>query len=69
MRTTVTIDDVLLERAKAYTGVKETSALIRLALDEIIQTEVAKRIIALGGSDPHAWAPNEGDEPPVAKAA
>lgn len=69
MRTTVTIDDVLLERAKAYTGIKETSALIRMALDEVIQTEVAKRIIALGGSDPDAWAPNEGDEPPIAKAA
>jgi Arc/MetJ family transcription regulator len=69
MRTTVTIDDVLLERAKTYTGIKETSALIRMALDEVIQTEVAKRIIALGGSDPDAWAPNEGDEPPVAKAA
>jgi Arc/MetJ family transcription regulator len=69
MRTTVTIDDVLLAKAKEYTGLKETSTLIRMGLEELVQTEVAKRIAALGGTMPDAWAPNEGDEVPVNKAA
>ena len=69
MRTTVTIDDALLEKARAYTGIQETSTLVRMGLEDLVQTEVAKRIVALGGSVPDAWAPNEGDEPNPAKAA
>jgi hypothetical protein len=69
MRTTITIDDAILEKARAYTGIKETSTLVRRGLEELIQTEVAKRIAALGGSVPDAWAPNEGEEPKPAKAA
>ena len=69
MRTTITIDDALLEKARAYTGIKETSALVRMGLEDLIQTEVARRIAALGGSVPDAWAPNEGDEASAAKAA
>ena len=69
MRTTVTIDDALLAKAKAYTGFKETSTLLRMGLEELVQSEVAKRIAALGGSAPDAWAPNEGDDSGVSKAA
>jgi Arc/MetJ family transcription regulator len=69
MRTTLNIDDALLAKAREYTGVKETTALVRRALEELVETEAARRIIALGGSDPDAWAPNEGDEPPSAAAA
>jgi Arc/MetJ family transcription regulator len=69
MRTTITIDDALIEKAKAYTGLKETSMIVRMALEELVQTEVARRIIALGGSDPDAWAPNEGDEVQSSQAA
>ena len=69
MRTTVTIDDALLAKAQAYTGIKETSTLVRIGLEDLIQTEVARRIAALGGSVPDAWAPNEGDEQAPAKAA
>ncbi len=65
MRTTVTLDDDLIERAEAITGIRERSVLIRRALKEMIQREAARRLIAMGGSDPHAWAPNEGDEPPA----
>lgn len=65
MRTTVNIDDALLERAEAYTGIRERSALIRRALKELVEREAGRRLIALGGSDPDAWAPNEGDEPPI----
>jgi Arc/MetJ family transcription regulator len=61
MRTTITIDDELLAKAKAYSQVSEVGPLVRRALEELIQTEVARRLIALGGSDPDAWAPNEGE--------
>lgn len=57
MRTTVTIDDDLLAKAKSYSGIEETPALIRHALAELVQNEVARRLIALGGSDPGAEAP------------
>ena len=65
MRTTVNLDDKLLAKAAEYTGVRERGALIRLGLESLIEREAARRIIALGGSDPDAWAPNEGDEPPI----
>lgn len=69
MRTTITIDDDLFAKAQIYTGVKETSVLIRMGLEDLIQTEVARRIAALGGSVPDASAPKEGDEHAPAKAA
>lgn len=56
MRTTVTLDDELVERARSYTGLTETSALIRAALTALIQREAAQRMIKLGGSDPAATA-------------
>lgn len=57
MRTTVTIDDKLLERAAELTGVKERATLIRMALEGLVAREAAKRLARLGGSDPDAWAP------------
>lgn len=69
MRTTVNIDDALLSKAREYTGLKETAALVRRALEDLVETEAARRIIALGGTDPDAWAPNEGDDPPSSAAA
>ena len=52
MRTTVTLDDELLKRAKALSGIDETSTLIRTALTALVQKESARRLAALGGSDP-----------------
>ena len=54
MRTTVTIDDELLARASALTGITEKSALLREALRALIRVESARRLTALGGSDPQA---------------
>jgi Arc/MetJ family transcription regulator len=54
MRTTVTLDDDLLVRALALTGVTETSALVREGLKTLIRVESARRLAALGGSDPKA---------------
>ncbi|MEP7350745.1 MAG: type II toxin-antitoxin system VapB family antitoxin [Sphingorhabdus sp.] len=64
MRTTVTVDDELIEELREGLGIKETSALVRQALVEMRQRLAARRLIALGGSDPDAWAPNERAQPP-----
>lgn len=53
MRTTVTIDDALLARASEYSGLKETSAIIRLALKDYISGEASRRLAAMGGSQPN----------------
>ena len=52
MRTTVTLDDDLLELARTYTGIQETSALLQQALTRLVQKEAAKRLAKLGGSSP-----------------
>lgn len=64
MRTTLNLDDELLAKAARYMGTRESSTLVRLGLEALIAREAGRRLIALGGSDPSAWAPNEGDEPP-----
>jgi Arc/MetJ family transcription regulator len=56
MRTTVTIDDELLKRAAEMTGLTERTALLREGLETLIRIESAKRLAALGGSDPRASA-------------
>ncbi len=52
MRTTHALDDDLLTKAQALTGVYEKTALIREALRALIQRESAKRLALLGGSEP-----------------
>lgn len=52
MRTTVNLDDALLEHAQALTGVQERTALLREALNALIQRESARRLARLGGSQP-----------------
>jgi Arc/MetJ family transcription regulator len=57
MRTTVTLDDELLARATEYTGIKERSTLLRMALERLVATEAEKRLARLGGSMPDLRAP------------
>lgn len=57
MRTTVTLDDDVLAKAADLTGLHETAALVREGLDTLVRVESAKRLAALGGSDPKASAP------------
>jgi hypothetical protein len=57
MRTTVTLPDAVLDEARALTGITETGALLRAALETVIRVESARRLAALGGSDPAATAP------------
>ena len=54
MRTTVALDDALLEKAVSYTGVHEKSALLREALKALIEREAARRLADLGGTEPGA---------------
>src|ERR1700732_3431995 len=52
MRTTLALDDELLETAAAYTGLREKSALVREALRALIERESARRLARLGGGGP-----------------
>jgi Arc/MetJ family transcription regulator len=52
MRTTLALDDDLLAKAQALTGVTEKAALVREALCALIQRESAKRLALLGGTEP-----------------
>jgi Arc/MetJ family transcription regulator len=64
MRTTVALDDELMAKAAAYTGLKEKSAILREALKALIQRESARRLALLGGSQPDlADIPRRRSEP------
>ena len=52
MRTTLALDDDLIARAEAYTGLKEKSAIVREALKALIERESSRRLARLGGSEP-----------------
>ena len=52
MRTTLIIDQKLLERARQLTGIPEKTALVRAGLEALIAQEAAKRLAALGGTEP-----------------
>ena len=52
MRTTIVLDDELLEKAQALTHVQEKSALVKEALKALIERESARRLANLGGSEP-----------------
>jgi len=56
MRTTVTLDDALVAKAVELTGVTEKSRLLREGLEALIRRESARRLAALGGTDPEAAA-------------
>jgi len=53
MRTTIALDDELIEEARAYTGLTEKSAIVREALTALIQREAARRLALMGGSQPN----------------
>ena len=52
MRTTVTIDDELLEQAMEDTGISEKGRLLNEALKALIRREAGRRLIELGGTMP-----------------
>ena len=56
MRSTINLDDCLIERAKSLTATKDTAALVRQALETLVRVESGKRLLALGHSMPDAEA-------------
>jgi hypothetical protein len=52
LRTTLIIDDSLLERARQLTGIQERTDLVRAGLEALIAREASKRLAALGGTQP-----------------
>jgi Arc/MetJ family transcription regulator len=56
MRTTVNLDEQLIEQAQRVTGMQERTALIHEGLRALIARESARRLARLGGSDPGAKA-------------
>jgi hypothetical protein len=52
MRTTLIIDEKLVERARELTGIHEKTALVREGLAALIARESGKRLAALGGTQP-----------------
>lgn len=51
MRTTLNIDDSLIERASKMTGIREKTALVKLGLEALIALESGKRLAKLGGTE------------------
>jgi Bacterial antitoxin of type II TA system, VapB len=46
------IDEKLLDRARALTGIQEKTALVHAGLEALIAREAGKRLAALGGTQP-----------------
>jgi Arc/MetJ family transcription regulator len=54
MRTTLILDDSLVARAQALSGLREKTAVVHAGLAALIARESAKRLAALGGAEPGA---------------
>jgi len=51
MRTTLNIDDRLIDEAARMTGIKEKTTLVKLGLEALIERESGKRLARLGGTE------------------
>jgi len=51
MRTTLNIENKLIDNASALTGIKEKTALVKLGLEALIERESARRLAKLGGTE------------------
>ena len=51
MRTTLNIEDELLNKAARLTGIEEKTSLVRLGLEALIARESGKRLAKLGGTE------------------
>ena len=52
MRTTLNLDDQLLDKARRLSGIQGKTAVLHAGLEALIQRESARRLAALGGSEP-----------------
>jgi hypothetical protein len=51
MRTTLNIDDELLNKASRLSGIVEKTSLVKRGLEELIARESARRLADLGGTE------------------
>jgi Arc/MetJ family transcription regulator len=51
MRTTLNIEDTLIDKASKMTGIKEKTALVKLGLEALIARESGQRLAKLGGTE------------------
>ncbi len=51
MRTTLNVDDTLIEKAAKLTGTTAKTTLVRRGLEALIALESARRLAALGGTE------------------
>lgn len=51
MRTTLNIDNKLIDSASELTGIKEKTTLVKLGLEALIARESSKRLAKLGGTE------------------
>jgi hypothetical protein len=52
VRITFDIDERLLKQAAQLTGIKDPVALLHAGLEALINREIARRLAALGGTQP-----------------
>jgi hypothetical protein len=51
MRTTLNIENSLIDKASRMTGIKEKTKLVKLGLEALIARESGKRLAKLGGTE------------------
>ncbi len=51
MRTTLNLDDSLIEEARKLTGIREKTALVHAGLESLISRAAARRLADLGGTE------------------
>ena len=52
MRTTVNLDDELVEKAKGITSLTSNSEVVNAALKALVQRDAARRLAQMGGTMP-----------------
>jgi hypothetical protein len=51
LRTTLNIEDKLIDLASELTGIKEKTTLVKLGLEALVARESSKRLTKLGGTE------------------
>jgi Arc/MetJ family transcription regulator len=51
MRTTINIEDELIDKASKLTGIREKTSLVKLGLQALIAKESSLRLAKLGGTE------------------
>lgn len=51
MRTTLNVEDALIDSASKLTGIKEKTTLVKLGLEALIAIESSRRLARLGGTE------------------